>query len=484
MKSTIALSIILFSSIISFGQSKSKHLPLIIQGQITDCPEKHLNIFFQGKNGELLSDTINLDQTGKFYLKTFKIQQAQRTNIQQNNIQINDIFVAPGYNLTITGNGKDFLSLLRSTTISGIGSESNRYRSIYNSILIERKDTTRWFELNGKDLLLYIDRNQKLQDSITHIVFDKKPVQDMFLKHFGEVVRLNNNFSKLYMLVTHVNFNNYGYEKSVSYVRKNFDNKVLDNLYKDEYLISNSYTEGFIGFDWLNYLINLDYKRDSTLRNQEEYKIKKVNELYQGKVKEYVLYNLMKSSIRNSKSFEKLNDYKGQFEFYIETLSNNYYKESLESNFVNKENELLKTLIGKAAPEFILQSNFGETYRLADFKDKVVYLDLWASWCGPCRAETPSFKTLYNKYKNDNRIVLISIAVNDGINEWKKALGEDKPDWLQLLDQEGTVSKSYVANSIPKFIIIDKKGNIVSFDAPRPSSGDELENILNEEIAK
>lgn len=201
-------------------------------------------------------------------------------------------------------------------------------------------------------------------------------------------------------------------------------------------------------------------------------------------MKEYVLYNLIKSSIRNSKSFENLNDYKEQFEFYIATLSNNYYKESLESNFVEKETELLNKQIVKPAPKFTLRNNFGETYRLDDFKDKVVYLDLWASWCGPCKAETPSFKTLYNKYKNDNRIVLISIAVDDGINEWKKALGEDKPDWLQLLDQEGTVSKSYVANSIPKFIIIDKKGNIVSFDAPRPSSGAELENILNQEIAK
>ena len=201
-------------------------------------------------------------------------------------------------------------------------------------------------------------------------------------------------------------------------------------------------------------------------------------------MKEYVLYNLIKSSIRNSKSFENLNDYKEQFEFYIATLSNNYYKESLESNFVEKETELLNKQIVKPAPKFTLRNNFGETYRLDDFKDKVVYLDLWASWCGPCKAETPSFKTLYNNYKNDNRIVLISIAVDDGINEWKKALGEDKPDWLQLLDQEGTVSKSYVANSIPKFIIIDKKGNIVSFDAPRPSSGAELENILNQEIAK
>ena len=162
MKATIALSVILLSAIISFGQSKPRNLPLIIQGQITGCPEKYLKIFFRDKNGAPIVDTINLDQTGKFYLKTYKIQQAQQTSIQQNNIQINDFFVAPGYNLTITGNGKDGLSLFKSTIISGIGSESNRYRSMLHSILSERMDTTRWYQLNEKDLLLNINKNQKL----------------------------------------------------------------------------------------------------------------------------------------------------------------------------------------------------------------------------------------------------------------------------------------------------------------------------------
>ena len=112
MKKIIALLFIFFSISSLFGQLKNKPEPFVIKGQLTDCSEKKLGIFFKDKNGQPLVDTIYLDINGNFYLKTFKVQGPQRTSIQQNNIQINDFFVAPGYKLTITGNGKDFISLL------------------------------------------------------------------------------------------------------------------------------------------------------------------------------------------------------------------------------------------------------------------------------------------------------------------------------------------------------------------------------------
>ena len=346
-----------------------------------------------------------------------------------------------------------------------------------------RNDATKWWELNENDLLAYISKNQKLKDSIIHTVFDRKPVQDKFLKFFGSLVRLDITFSKLYILLSHVKWNNYNYENSISFVRNNFNNNILDHLFKDEYLVSEQY-KGLITNNYPDYLVNLDYQKDSTLREIKGYKLKKVNETYKGKIKEFVLFSRMESMIENSNSFEKLNGYKEQFATYISALKNQNYKKSLEFKFVEKEKELLRTQVGKPAPGFTLENKSGNTYRLADYKGKVVYLDLWASWCGPCREETPAFRILYNRYKEDNRIVFLSIAVHDGINNWKKALEEDKPEWLQLIDKEDQVWKSYVANFIPKFIVIDKAGNIVNFDAPRPSSGKEIENILNAEMAK
>jgi hypothetical protein len=81
-------------------------------------------------------------------------------------------------------------------------------------------------------------------------------------------------------------------------------------------------------------------------------------------------------------------------------------------------------------------------------------------------------------------MTFLSVAVGDKLENWKKAMAEDKPAGLQLIDNKGIVQNSYVANSIPKLVVIDKKGNIVTFDAPITKTMDELKKILDQEIAK
>jgi len=466
-----------------FGQVINKTEPFVIQGQLTNCPEKYLKIFFKDSNGKLLIDTLHLNNDGKFYLKSYKVIIPQRTSIQQNNIQINNIFIAPGYNLKITGIAKDSKTLFISKKITGVGSESNQYRFLLDSLISVKIDKRSWFELKEVDLLAYIKAEKKLKDSVAHIIFDKKSLQDNYLKFFGKMARFDNTFLSLYFLVAHINMNEYADEKNRNILMNNFDPKILNSLYEEKYFISDDYKNLMVS-EYLNYLVNLDYKKDSTLKKIKGYKLAKVKNNFKGEIKEFALHKLMSNSVESSKSFNSLNYYKEQFEPYISELKNVAYKSSLNETFSIKQIQLLKTQIGKPAPNFTLENNFGESFSLEDFKGKVVYLDLWASWCAPCRAETPSFKLLNEKYKNDNRITFISVAVHDGVDQWKKALDEDKPNWLQLLDKDGIVSKSYVASAIPLFIIIDKKGNIVDFNAPSPSSGLQIERLLDNELLK
>ena len=481
MKKTFALTIFLLAGSVVFGQNIQ---PLIIKGQLTDCPEKFLKIFFEQKDGSILIDTIHLDKNGRFYLKTFKIKSPQRTNIQQNQTQINNIFVAPGYNLSITANAKDLKSLLKTTKIKGIGAEVNAYKLISDSVFAAKNDTTHWFELNDKKLLTYVKANRELNDSVLNIAFKKKPVHDPYFSYFRKMAQFDNMFMELYFLVTHVNINHYGYDRSVAFVKNNFDNNMLNHICKDEYLISPDYRTWVIGKEYLNYLVNLDYLKDSTLRDHKNYKLEKAGQLYTGKVKDYVLYKLITGHVTFTKSLNDLNTSKSDYKSYVSAISNPLYRNSIDKLFSEKEAEILKTSVGKPAPAFTLQNSIGKAYSLSDFKGKVVYLDLWASWCEPCRAETPSLKALYSKYKNDNRIAFISIAVSDGKSNWQKALDQDKPDWVQLIDKDGMVSGSYVATLIPQFVIIDKMGNIVNFNAPAPSNGHMLEDILIDEMAR
>lgn len=151
----------------------------------------------------------------------------------------------------------------------------------------------------------------------------------------------------------------------------------------------------------------------------------------------------------------------------------------------NAQSETMQdTPLVQAAPGFTLKSNTGETYSLEDFKGKVVYIDLWATWCGPCRNEIPKLAQLYDKYKDDERIVIVSICVHDDNKKWTKVVEEDNPGWLQLFDAEGEVAKGYRVVSIPQFILIDKDGNIVDANAPRPSKPTLLEPLLLKEMEK
>ncbi len=480
---SFALTIFLLTGSVAFGKNIR---PLIIKGQLTNCPEKFLKIFFEQTDGSFLTDTIHLDKNGRFYLKTFKIKSPQRINIRQNNIAINNIFVAPGYNLLITANAKNFQSLLKTTKIKGIGAEVNAYKLIYDSVFIPRNETaySHWFEFNDEKLLAFAKANRKLSDSILNVAFNKKPVHDPYFSYFRKMVEFDNMFMELYFLVAHVNSNNYGYDRSVAFVKNNFDNNILKHIGKDDYLMSPDYKTWVIGNEYLSYLVNLDYLKDSTLRGHKNYKLEKADKAYTGKVRDYVLYRLITGHVTFAKSLDDLNTSKNDYKPYVSAISDPLYRKSINKLFGEKEAEIMKTSAGKPAPAFTLQNNNGKVYSLSDFKGKVVYLDLWASWCGPCRAETPSLKALYSKYKNDDRIAFISIAVNDGRSNWQKALDEDNPNWIQLIDNDGIVSRSYVATLIPQFVIIDKMGNIANFNAPAPSSGHTLEDILIDEMGK
>jgi thiol-disulfide isomerase/thioredoxin len=484
MKKLHTVLFILLSTTISlFGQTKPKTEPFIIQGQILESPENYLVIQYNNLNADGLCDTLKLDESGKFYLKTLKVKTPQIVKLVGIKNQIRGIYIAPGYNLTLTANWKDYSTLCKTEKITGIGAESNRYRIVVDSIWVAKPDTTIEVYINENDFLKRTQKSQKFSDSLNHAIFDRKPIQDKYLQYMGSLTRLNRKFSKLDQIIQFTEYHKYNHKKSIDFVRNNFENDILNNIYRDEYLKSDNY-KYFMSTTYPFYLVRLDLKTDSTIQYDLGKQLEKINKVYTGKIKDYALNFLMGDEIPYCRSLENLNGLKVQFKPYISNLTNLQYKRELNAKFSERSEEFVRMQVGNPAPKFVLESNLGKTFSIEDFKGKVVYLDLWASWCVPCRKQTPFFKILYDKFRTNNQVAFISIAVLDVFKNWKKALETDKPDWIQLIDKDEIVSKSYGADHIPKFILIDKKGNIVNFNAPWPSSGVEIEELINNEIAK
>jgi thiol-disulfide isomerase/thioredoxin len=146
------------------------------------------------------------------------------------------------------------------------------------------------------------------------------------------------------------------------------------------------------------------------------------------------------------------------------------------ANVTDRYNLLNSIVPGKKSPQFEYENYIGGTTSLKDLEGKYVYLDIWATWCGPCKREIPHLKKIENDYEEKNiAIVSISIDVKKDYDKWRAMVEEKELGGIQLIadnDWSSKFIKEYGIKGIPRFILLDKEGNIVTSDAPRPSDTD------------
>lgn len=136
---------------------------------------------------------------------------------------------------------------------------------------------------------------------------------------------------------------------------------------------------------------------------------------------------------------------------------------------------------GADAPNAEFHDLNNVVYHISDFKGKVIYIDTWATWCGPCKAEIPALQKLEEEY-HDKNIQFISISTDQSMQNWIDFLKKQPMGGLQAHNTQNTsasISALYKVNSIPRFILINQDGKIVTANAPRPSSGEEIRALLN-----
>jgi len=152
--------------------------------------------------------------------------------------------------------------------------------------------------------------------------------------------------------------------------------------------------------------------------------------------------------------------------------------------------KLYKGITGEKASDFTYPDSKGKMVSLSDYRGKVVVVDVWATWCGPCRAEIPYLVKLEKEMEGKD-VVFIGVSVDEQKDhkKWLEALEKEGLEGVQLFangkDKNGRdkIMKDYKIKGIPRFMVFDKKGNVVTINSPRPSNP-ELRRLLERELRK
>ncbi|WP_235832621.1 TlpA family protein disulfide reductase [Acetivibrio mesophilus] len=155
---------------------------------------------------------------------------------------------------------------------------------------------------------------------------------------------------------------------------------------------------------------------------------------------------------------------RGDSEEYIEDkIAGDINKDRVaddEEDGTEQENKIM-------APDFTLTDLDGNTVKLSDYKGKIVFLNFWASWCGPCTSEMPEFEQVHKEFLKGDDAVILAVNLTDGFRETeekaRKFIDDNGYTMKVLLDTTGSVAQNYNIYSIPTTYVINRDGSIVTY---------------------
>lgn len=277
----------------------------------------------------------------------------------------------------------------------------------------------------------------------------------------------------------HIN-NIENYEQYYQYLTKDLDFKAEETLYKDYKDFNFNDTEAYETSNAYKRLLETHYQRiaqNEANNNRKDLTLTYLetinNSFSDGSVKEQLMFNYLRYGMKANDALESV------YKLYKSSSQNSDNLSKVTSSY----KVLTKLTPGKASPKFIYENYIGGMTGLEDLAGKIVYIDVWATWCGPCLREIPALKSLENDYYNKN-IAFVSLSIDEkkDYQKWRTMIADKELTGIQLMADNNWNSSfvtSYGIKGIPRFILIDTVGNIINSDAPRPSNP-EIRKILDE----
>lgn len=407
------------------------------------------SLFIENDNGELVK-AIRLDKK-----KTFRVelQVVEGYYIIGDHKEYTQLFLSPGFDFSIFINTKAFDE---SIVYKGKGAAENNYLAQFSLLYESLGNLTNYgyyAKLNEAAFL-------KLMDSVRVIEMNLlNSNKETVLSRFYDIEAMKINYAYRIKLNE--------YEKMHRYLTKN-----------DSFEVSPLFPDPFEGIDLNNpdwfeiyeYTNLLDaYFRQLTMKQFNEYLDSNYLLLYfkniesqivSPKLKEKFAYDIGKYSLMDIQDLEVV------YQKIISLIQTPEKRNEITAIY----NKIKLLEVGNLSPDFKFKDKSGKTYQLSDFKGKYIYIDVWATWCGPCLGEIPALKKLTDTLASKD-IVFVSICVFDEKASWEKMVEKKQLKGVQLYAEPGENSfvDEYMIQGIPRFILLDKSGRIIDANAKRPS---------------
>ena len=447
MKKYILITTIILTSLLTNCSIKEND-DVILKGKIEGIKNQTLKLYSADYLNEIqinvndnnsIEDTLKLN-SGNYYLS------------MPNGHRIT-VFLEPGKTVEFKTN---YSSLTDSLIFYGDLLNENNYLK-ENSILDNKLEILEYYgstvKLNEKEFLYQSDSINNLRKSLLENHESKLD------KKFVQIEKNSIKYKHLYKLSSFEFFKSYFTDEKDFKVSIEYPKFYDDVNLQDETLIKSR-----VYFEFVSSYIGHKVRELNTGKDSTDYTTKYFdyiqNDNINQSLKELLAYKYGKRQLKYSDkldlTYKKINSF----------LVNETYIKSIETEYES----LKKIEKGQASPNFEFADINDKIISLNQLRGKVVYIDIWATWCRPCIVELTHMEKIIKEFENED-IEFVSICYKDKYENWTKMLEEKKLPGIQLFaeDPKSNFFQDYKVQGIPRYILIDKQGNIINANAGRPS---------------
>jgi thiol-disulfide isomerase/thioredoxin len=473
MKNLIA---IVFSLFCYSSVSAQTPQNFVLKGKVRNSTQDFLEV---GVTDFLGFQTINIpiDKNGRF-TKTISITHPQDFLFQLNESPV-QLFGVPGDTMELSWDGKELLASLTVNT-------GNQER---------QKELNLMLEWSRK----FIPILQNMQEDLSNKTVSDSAKFEKIKTNFANQIELVLSYpltkysTKIFCDLYYMNLRFTTQARLASKYKLSFADAVPKNIVQDQplrfmntemlveelFYLSNNYRDfifdkvrfNYVFTSWLN-LIPTNTGSNYTLKDCFSggaylYMVPAIHDWY------------LTKAIMNGFEHYSFESSEEAYQIFHPRVKSQLYRDTLEQFY----NNIQRLRPGKQAPVFSLKDEKGKTISLNDFKGKVVYVDFWGKYCGPCRNDIEKYiPKLHERYKNKN-VVFVNICVDVDEKEWKETLPQLKLEGTNLLAEgwsNNSVCIDYNVHGIPHYVLIDQKGNIVQNNADDPwQLLDKAKNVID-----